>query len=341
MSKVSIIVPIYNGENVLSRCIDSILNQSYKNLEIILINDGSKDKSIDILRKYEKLDDRIIVINNENKGVSETRNIGVMQATGDYIQFIDSDDYIELDMIEKTIKLMEKENADLVITGLFLDIEDGKKINSAIQTFEKETCRDKKIIAQNVISRLNGTYINSPVNKLYKKSIIVDNNIKMDKGIDLGEDLIFNLEYIKFCKCVVFSEEVYYHYCMQVQENLTFKYRSDKLDLMAILFEKCENYFIESGLDEVEIKDLNALFIKWMYSCFLDLNNKNCNLKFIEKHRYIKRNIEKYRYIIDNTKDLGIMLKVLKLTFISPTIVYIISKLIYIIKVNFRKLLYK
>jgi len=341
MAKVSIIVPIYNAEKVLSRCIDSILNQSYKNLEIILINDGSKDKSIDIIREYEKLDSRIKVINNSNKGVSETRNIGVSQATGEYIQFIDSDDYIELDMIEKTIKLIEKEDADCVITGLFLDIVTDKGIDSAIQTFEKSICKDKKSIAQNVLKRLNGTYINSPVNKLYKKSIITNNNIKMDKNIDLGEDLIFNLEYMKFCNCVVFSEETYYHYCMQVQENLTFKYRSDKLQLMENLFKKCESYFKEARLSKAEITDLNALFIKWMYSCFLDLNNKDCNLKFREKYKYIKKNIKKYRYIIDDANNLGVMLKILKLTFMSPTIVFIISKFIYIIKVKFRKILYK
>lgn len=341
MYRVSVIVPVYNAEKVLARCVDSILNQSYKNLELILINDGSKDKSINIMREYEKLDTRVKIINNKNNGVSETRNIGVREASGEYIQFVDSDDFIELDMIEKTMEFVEKENVDLVMSGIFLDIEGNNGIETAIQTFERAKCNDKTLIAANVLSRLNGTYINSPVNKLYKKSIITNNNIIMDKNIDLGEDLIFNLEYLKFCNSVMFLEESYYHYCMQVEDNLTFKYRDDKLELMAILYSKCKEYFEESHLYESEIKNLNGLFIKWMYSCFIDLSNKNCPLNFSEKYKYIKSNIKKYKSITDKSYNMSISLKILKLTFLCPSAVLMVSKIIYLIKVNFRKVLYR
>jgi glycosyltransferase involved in cell wall biosynthesis len=341
MAKVSIIVPVYNAEKVLSHCIDSILNQSYKDFEVILINDGSRDGSIEILREYEKLDSRVMVIDNENNGVSETRNIGMIQAVGEYIQFVDSDDFIERDMLEKTIALMEKESSDIVMTGIFLDIEGKNGVDTSIQTFEGNISKDKKNIAQNVLERLNGTYINSPVNKLYKRSLIIENNISMNQNIDLGEDLIFNLDYLKYCNCVVFAKESYYHYCMKVEDNLTFKYRSDKLELMEVLFKKCKDYFNESDLDKYEIKKLNALFIKWMYSCYIDLNNKNCNLSFKKKYKYIKLSIKKYRYIVDDVHNLSTMLKVLKLTFISPVIVIIVSKIIYFIKTNLRKILYK
>ena len=127
MSKISVIVPVYNAEKYLSRCIDSILNQTYKNFELILINDGSKDNSIEILRKYENIDDRIKVIDNSNNGVSKTRNIGVRLAEGEYIQFIDSDDFIDKNMFEYAINVMEQENADLVMTGFYLDIESKKR----------------------------------------------------------------------------------------------------------------------------------------------------------------------------------------------------------------------
>lgn len=341
MEKVSVIVPIYNAEKVLPRCIDSILNQSYPNLELILINDGSIDGSIDIIRKYEKLDNRVKVINNKNNGVSETRNIGVIQASGKYIQFVDSDDFIELDMVEKTVKLIENNDADIVMTGLFLDIEKNKKISTSIQTFEDSISISKEDIAKNVLDRLNGTYINSPVNKLYKKSIIIDNNIVMNKKIDLGEDLIFNLNYLKYCNKVVFSKESYYHYCMKVEDNLTFKYRNNKMELMEFLFKECKEYLKWGNLDENEIRKLNAIFIKWMYSCYIDLNNKNCNLTFIDKYKYIKKSIKKYEYVIEDTKELSSMLKILKLTFISPIIVIIVSKVIYFIKTNLRKILYR
>lgn len=341
MVKVSVIVPVYNAEKVLPRCIESILNQSYKNLELILVNDGSIDKSIDIIHKYEKLDNRVKVIDNKNNGVSETRNIGVGEAIGEYIQFIDSDDFIELDMIEKTIKLMEDNVADIVMTGVFLDIEEKGEFSTSIQTFEDNFSISKEEIAKNVLDRLNGTYINSPVNKLYKRSIIVDNNIIMNKEIDLGEDLVFNLSYLRYCNRVVFSKESYYHYCMKVEENLTFKYRNNKMDLMEFLFKECREYFKWSGLDRDEIKKLNGLFIKWMYSCYIDLNNKNCTLTTRGKYKYIKESIEKYKYITNNVNETSNLLRILKVTFISPIIVMVVSKVIYFIKTNLRKILYR
>ena len=341
MYKVSVIVPIYNSEDVLDRCINSILNQTYRNIEIILINDGSTDKSINIMKKYEKLDDRIIVVDNINNGVSETRNIGVIKSSGEYIQFVDSDDYIELDMIEKNISIMINENPDLIMSGLFLDIESAKGIDTSIQTFEEIKCVGKKEIAKSVLNRLDGTFVNSPVNKLYKSKIIKDNNIKMDKDIDLGEDLIFNLEYLKFCNNIIFSKECYYHYCMQLQDNLTFKYRGDQLQLMEVLYNKCNDYLKESNLDELEYVAINSIFIKWMYSCFINLHNRNCELTVIEKIKYIKLSIKRYKYITDKAINLTIVFKILRLAFICPTIVLIISKIIYLVKLKFRKIFYK
>lgn len=341
MIKVSVIVPVYNAEEVLPNCIESVLNQSYKNLELILINDGSVDRSIDIIRKYESQDNRVRVIDNENNGVSETRNIGVRKSVGEYIQFVDSDDFVELDMIEKTIKLMEDNSADIVMTGVFLDIEEKGRFTTSIQTFEDNISVSREEIAKNVLGRLNGTYINSPVNKLYKRSIIIENNIIMNKKIDLGEDLIFNLDYLRHCNKVIFSKESYYHYCMKVEDNLTFKYRNNKMDLMEFLFKECDEYLKWAGLDENQIKELNALFIKWMYSCYIDLNNKNCNLTFGDKYKYIKESIKKYEHIINNVNSLSILLKILRLTFISPIMVMMVSKFIYFIKTNLRKILYR
>ena len=104
MNKVSIIIPVYNSEKYISKCLDSVLNQTYKNIEILVINDGSKDNSIDILREYEKKDDRIVVIDKENEGVAKTRNQGIKKATGDYIMFIDNDDFIDEDYVETYLK---------------------------------------------------------------------------------------------------------------------------------------------------------------------------------------------------------------------------------------------
>ena len=341
MPKISVIVPVYNTEKYIGRCIESILNQSYKELEVIVINDGSSDGSAEIIRKYAENDSRIIFIDNKNYGVSESRNIGIRNAKGEYIQFVDSDDFIDENMLKDTLKLLEEHNVDMVITGLYLDIERDGNINTSIQTFDYCEAKDKKNIAINVLNRLNGTYINSPINKLYKRSIITDNNIFMDKDISLGEDLIFNLMYLRYCDKVIFSNKCYYHYWMKIENNLTFRFRENKLDLMNLMYKKSVEYFKLSGLNKDEYRDLNNLFIKWMYSCFIDLHNSGCNLTYKEKIKYLKEAIVKYDNIIKGTNNLGLVQRILKLTLKYPSIVLLISKIMYTIKVKYRNLIYR
>ena len=116
--KISIIVPIYNTEQYLERCLQSLINQDYKNIEIILVNDGSEDNSLDICNKYKNKDNRIIVIDKEHTGVSDTRNIGIKRATGDYIGFVDSDDYIDKDMFKNLINGAEKYKCEISMCDL-------------------------------------------------------------------------------------------------------------------------------------------------------------------------------------------------------------------------------
>lgn len=341
MPKISVIVPVYNAERFLVRCIESILNQTYTDFELILINDGSSDNSSSIIKDYLNKDNRIIFINNQNKGVSETRNIGVREACGEYIQFVDSDDFIDKNMLKDTLEMLQNKEADMVITGLYLDIENRGDVNTSIQTFNYNEAIGRKNIALNVLERVNGTYINSPVNKLYKRKIIIDNDILMDNKISLGEDFLFNLRYLKFCNKVVFSDKCYYHYWMKAEDNLTFKFRENKLDLMYLMYKESIDYFESCGLDKSKCIEINNIFIKWMYSCFIDLHNNECNLTYNEKINYLKASISKYQHIICKTDNLSIILKILKVTLNYPLIVLITSKLIYIIKIKFRKLLYR
>lgn len=125
--KVSIIIPVYNTQKYLKRCINSIIDQTYSNLEIFLINDGSTDNSLEICKEYEKIDERIFIISGENHGVSYARNIGIRKATGEYLYFADSDDYLETDAIEKMIQGFEKADCELIIAG-YNEVENEEKI---------------------------------------------------------------------------------------------------------------------------------------------------------------------------------------------------------------------
>ena len=118
---ISIIMPVYNAEKYLNRSIESIMNQTYNNIEIILVNDGSTDNSLEICTSYQEKDNRIKLINQANKGVSFARNKGIDEATGDYIMFIDSDDYVEKNMIEDMVSKITEDDIDLVISGIKMD----------------------------------------------------------------------------------------------------------------------------------------------------------------------------------------------------------------------------
>ena len=119
MKKVSIIVPVYNAQNSIGRCIESILNQDYENIELIAVNDGSKDNSGKILDEYAAKDSRMIVIHKTNSGVSDTRNIAIARASGTYLQFLDADDYIPVDSTKSMVRALEENNVDLVVSDFY------------------------------------------------------------------------------------------------------------------------------------------------------------------------------------------------------------------------------
>ncbi|MCR5506573.1 MAG: glycosyltransferase, partial [bacterium] len=142
MKKISVIIPVYNVELYLSQCLESIINQTYKNLEIILVNDGSKDSSIDICKAYVKKDKRIKYIYQKNMGLSASRNTGIKNATGDYIHFIDSDDYIPLDYYEKMISALGNSDADIVCGGFYFEKHPYESVNFT-NTFVYTNINDK------------------------------------------------------------------------------------------------------------------------------------------------------------------------------------------------------
>lgn len=201
---ISIIIPVYKVELQLSKCIESIVKQSYQNLEIILVDDGSPDKCGDICDEWALKDNRIIVIHKDNGGVSSARNLGLKKATGKYIGFVDSDDYIKLDMFEKLYKMNKKYDAQLSVCNVFgvsgNDIEVYNRQSFIKLMFSKDG-------PQGFLC-----------NKLYDKSIIDEYNLFLDENVHICEDLLFNVNYVnKIEKIVYLHEELYYY----VENNLS------------------------------------------------------------------------------------------------------------------------
>lgn len=191
MDKISIVVAVYNAEKTLKKCIESLLNQTYKNIEIILVNDCSKDNSLDICNEYSKANDNVKVISNErNSGVSDTRNNGIDNSTGEYICFVDSDDYVESNYIEVLYYYYQKYNTVPICGFVYHD-----EYNHA-KPVKYSWSGNEELVSLGEAFRLKSElYLTALWNKLFDRRLIVEKNIRFDTNISVGEDLRFSIEY--------------------------------------------------------------------------------------------------------------------------------------------------
>lgn len=209
--KISIIIPVYNVEKYLPTCIESILNQSYKDFEIILINDGSTDKSGMICDKYAHIDSRIKVFHKKNEGVSTARNLGLDHAIGEYICFIDSDDWLPSDYLE--IILNDAKIADLTFWGLKLQYPDN--LQTEYRPLDKFVIGKKEVedcLAYLKFNNQRFEYLGYTVNKLFKSCIIKEYHIRFIENLSLREDEIFTLSYAKHIHSLRVKSSPLYNY---------------------------------------------------------------------------------------------------------------------------------
>lgn len=211
MVDVSIIMPIYNVEKYLEKAIKSVLNQTYKNIELILINDGSPDNSDKICRFYEKIDKRVSVINQKNAGAGYARNAGLDKACGEYIYFADPDDYLELNLIEENLNLAQSSGADLVVFGFYEEFlnNNGDFTNTVKSPVLKETTSTTQF--RNGFREFYRFTPYALWNKLYRRDY-VKNSANRFLNQKIGEDALFNQAVYRNLGKVVFNEKAYYHY---------------------------------------------------------------------------------------------------------------------------------
>lgn len=211
MKKISIIIPIYNAEKYICRCIESVINQTYKNIEILLINDGSSDKTQNIIENYKKYEN-IIIINKVNSGVSDTRNLGLQRASGDFVMFVDADDYIDSDYIEKMINVAN--DYDLIISG-YKEIKDN---NIEYKSIYKKSIIKNKTIDITFPKKKSDYFSTIEFNPCWKMlismSLIKNNKINFNSDIKYGEDMLFSLFCYIFSKKTIYLLNFGYNYCI-------------------------------------------------------------------------------------------------------------------------------
>lgn len=220
MPIVSVIVPVYNVEQYINRCIDSLIGQSFTNIEIILIDDGSNDISGQICDEYAQKDQRIIVRHTKNKGVSNARNVGVTLASGDYVLFVDADDWLEVDFIENSINTIKKYNADIFLGNHYLDFMDGK--SRCALNIQREYIMNN-IEAAEKLFVMKGKKEHIPWSvwgKLYRKEILD----MFDINYSMGEDAVWLWSVLKKAKTIVYNPFSGYHY---FQRNTSVMHRQN------------------------------------------------------------------------------------------------------------------
>lgn len=233
--KISIIVPIYNSEKTLIRCVESLLNQTYTDIEVILVDDGSKDHSLEICRSYKNKDSRIQVIHKKNGGVSSARNIGLDAANGTYVMFCDSDDWVEDDWCETMLKSYVP--GALVMCGYYCHHKD------YVQCVGEEV-KSNRILKENfLLTKPIAGF--APWNKLYYRAEIVKNNIRFPENISLGEDQLFVWRYLcQMNNDIVYCKKPLNHYVWPEGEG-----QSLTLNLPINYYEQCKVIFSEIAFD--------------------------------------------------------------------------------------------
>ena len=266
--KVSIIVALYNKDKYIKKCIKSLLNQTLKDIEIIVVNDCSTDKSLDIVRSLD--DKRIKVINNKkNKGIGITRNIGISKAQGEFLGFVDADDYIEKNMYEKYYNYAKENNLDL-LTSDYFKIINNKKEYFKVDNFEITNIEKNN----NIINLINY----GPCNKLFKRDLIINNNIIFSETTKF-EDVIFVAKAIRCSKHIGYLNEAYYNYVIHsLSETTTVDKRT--FDIFEVLDNVNDIYSNLYGTKELEYFNINEVtryMLKQRY-----VSNKKERTNFID-----------------------------------------------------------
>ena len=269
MPKVSIIVPVYNVEKYIDKCLSSLVNQTLNDIEIIIVNDGSIDNSEHIILKYkEKYPSKIVYLKKENGGLSDARNFGMPYAKGDYIAFLDSDDYVELDTYEKLYNRAIQTDADMVECDFYWEYSD-KKIHDTSANYKDES----------------DMYANARVvawNKLYKKDLIINSGIKFPKGLRY-EDLEFFYKILPQLKKIELINEPLIHY-VQRDDSITYVQNEKTADIFAIL-DNIINYYKWINLYNQYNQELEYMYVRILFGSsfkrMLNIKDKETRRKLL------------------------------------------------------------
>lgn len=333
MCEISVIVPIYNGEKTIERCINSILNQTFKDLEIILVDDGSTDNSLNICKEIVNKNNKIRLFSQKNSGPSAARNLGIEKSNGKYIMFCDCDDTVSIDWCQNLYMIIKENKKSMPYCGVVETDENSVPV-------KKERCNIiKKKIDKEEFFLLDEIGLSGFVwNKIFYKKIIIDNNIRFDEDIKFNEDLKFVLEYVLNIESIIYTESQDYFY-HSLGDSLSKKYNEKEFDKWRGKYSQWKKFFRMINYKDYDVnykKCANLYLYYFLYSLSntFDYRNKS---NFLEKYKYncyiIKnKDFQECLQLADTSKENKLYIRILKS---RSYILYGVFKCIMIIKNKF------
>ena len=345
MPKVSIVMPVYNVEKYLRDSIESVLAQSYKDYELIMVDDGSFDESPRICNEYAEKFPNLFVIHKINGGLSSARNTGVENSRGKYILFVDSDDTIEPNLLENIVPKAEETGADVTIFGIHTFVfRGGKMVSEKYGMHNPDIFNTKREIEKNfVYLSVNGMW-NYPVDKLYLKSTIISNNVKANSFYDkVCEDTVFLLDLFPYTEKICVAEGCYYNYFIRDTQSVVEKFIPNRFEKYYGRFCRVRDLmegFNTENKDDNYLYELYCTLIIWAYEMMF---HKDCVYSVFERYKYIKstfsirkedkefcensakfiKSCKIYQTASGSTKS--VLLNILKNRYISAWIIHIIA----------------
>ncbi len=328
--KVSIVVAIYNGERYIDSCVKGILAQKYKNIECILVDDGSIDKTGEICDRYALEDSRIKVVHQANKGLSAARNAGTAIATGDYLVYFDVDDEVTDSLISDNVRLAKENNADVVMFGFwYYNVDLKQKISNEMP--ELFVGDDKQFFEKYLVESIKHEVFNAPWNKLYRVSFLKENGLHFYPEFPIYEDIIFASKMLQYAKKIVINPKMYYIYYVRSYGSLITKYVDRYFESVTKFYQNALEYCDRYVDNNCQIESFSTLYMRLVttnlkqISCNKDLAyDKKCarikeiclskEVKFAVRYADMsgKRNLTRLLISLNSARAITLMYSVLK-----------------------------
>ena len=287
MPKITVIVPVYNAEKTIKRAVNSITGQSFSDFELILVDDGSKDASGRLCDMLAKEDARIKVIHKQNAGVSAARNDGMKAASGEYIQFVDSDDYLPDNFLERMICTQEEYGRDTFVWCGVNVIYENLKTTDKLLFFREP---DKRIITstEDIFALFQVNLLNPLDNKLFVRDIIVKNHLRMDESIQIAEDLLFNIQYLESLDHrmqIVVENTLAYSYVQSNDNSLSNRYYPDSYDIHRRILRELWDYGKKIRITKRNRNIFYEKYWEYVMNALENYQREECSLTLRQKRK--------------------------------------------------------